>query len=126
MTEQQEMNDESKNTNMTQVTNLNAEEIKTGKKVELPTPEKLAERFMFLYIKSMEDLQVKLFDKSISKISIAKAIMAGLDLPEEDKTVELKTADEKEIFHLVQMAINTRMLLTKYNIEKQMKEKNTV
>ena len=107
---------------LTQVTSLAQEELKAGKQMDLPAPEVIANNAMAAYIKATQELAQKLKDNGISKISIAKAVLAGLDLPEENLPVNLKTKAEKEIFNLVQIAVNTRFLLTQYHIDLRRRE----
>ena len=107
---------------LTQVTSLAQEELKSGQKFELPAPEVIASNAMGAYIKATQELEQKLKDSSISKVSIAKGVLAGLDLPQEDLPVNLKTKEEKEIFNLVQIAINNMFILTQYHIDMRRKE----
>lgn len=107
---------------VTKVTSVAQEELKTGEKFELPAPEVIANNAMAAYIKATQQLAKKLSDSSISKVSMAKGVLAGLDLPQEDVPVHLKTRDEVEIFDLMQTAINTRFILTQYHIDLRRRE----
>lgn len=122
MNEQIENVGEEKKEILTKVTSIAQEEAVTGKKFELPPPEEIAANAMSAYIRAMQDLHKKITDKSISKISVAKGILSGLDLPEENLPVSLKTNDEKEIFALTQTVVNCRYLLTQYHIDIRRKQ----
>jgi hypothetical protein len=106
----------------TQVVSIDREEEKTGQKMELPSPEVIANNAMGGYIRGMQELHKILTDKSVSKISVAKGVLYGLDLPEEELPVFLKTGAEKDIFGLVQQIVNCRFLVTQYHIDMRRKE----
>lgn len=113
--------------NTTQVTSIAQEEEKTGQKIKVPSPEELVQRASMSLIRRMQRIDTMLSSKDplkkLSNRGIKRALVAGLNLPTEGLPVSLKKKEEKELFALIQGAINDRFVIIQHHITQEIQRR---
>ena len=90
----------------TRVTSVAKEEERTGKKIEVPTAEKLVANASIAILQTRKGLHQQ-FAK-MSKKAMLRAVVAIFSLPENDLPVQLKTDEEKVAYALAQRHMMAR------------------
>lgn len=106
---------------LTEVTSVAKEELKTGNKVQMPSPEEIVHRASSSYISGLQELERLFRSGKISNRGMTRTMIAILSLPSDGVPVKLKDSTEKYAFAVGQGVIRDRFLITQYHVVQEQK-----
>lgn len=119
--DQKEETTETKKEVLTEVTSVAKEELKTGVKQEMPTPEEMVHRASASFHAGMHELAQILKSDKLSIRGKVRAMLAILDLPSDGIPVGLKKGLEQYTFAVGQRMIRDRFIITQYHVAQEQK-----